>query len=1010
MKKILAMFLALLMVLSLAACAGTKEPVEEPSSGETSGEVPEETGVHLERDDWADDVKAAVNDFVDLYGVNSEGYDAEAHPYVVFDFDNTCSIFDVEEQLAVYQLQVMAFAFAPEQLPEILKTGLGDLQEDRTDLGYGNGCYQDWIDDITAAYTALYTTYGPFTAAGLTAEQQTTVQADPQWQEFATKMRTMYDVVYDAESADVAYPWVLYWFTGMTEDEVYALATASHTLYKAVETSAVTWATPADIDATSKVGHAEYTWTSGTQVSENIVELWKTLKENGFDVWVCSASATDPIRAAIDVWGLHDYVTGLLAMTNTLVDGKYVNSYDYVAGYAWFNDNGAWVKGDAATEAQTQGVGKVTAIENVLVSSYGYGPVAGFMDSTGDFNFCTEFADLKLVICFNRASRKVTDGGGLVAEVAIYERDTLGYADLATANAAGDTLYVLQGREENGLRGLRNSNATMTLGATEEKLFKNEDNQTQLQYMIDNQMAVKDIMDTFALKTAADAEGNTLALKYGFLKTYNGYHSRQYAAVRDDWADDVKAGINDLVATYGKFSADYDAEARPYVVFDFDNTCSIFDVEEQLAVYQLQVMAFAFAPEKLPEILKTGLGDLQEDRTDLGYGNGCYQDWIDDITAAYTALYTTYGPFTAAGLTAEQQATVQADPQWQEFATKMRTMYDVVYDAESADVAYPWVLYWFTGMTEDEVYALATASHTLYKAVETSAVTWATPAALDATSKVGHVEYTWTSGTQVSANVVELWKTLDSNGIDVWVCSASATDPIRAAIDVWGLHDSVTGLLAMTNTLADGKYVNSYDYKTGYAWLNDNGGWVKDDAATKAQTQGVGKVTAINNAIYPTYGYGPIAGFMDSTGDFNFCTEYSSLKLVICFNRASRKITDGGGLVAEVAIYERDTLGYTDLATATAAGDTLYVLQGREENGLRGLRNSNATMTLGATEEKLFKNEDNQTQLQYMIDNQMTVKEIMDTFALKTAADAEGNVLALKYGFLKEYAGYHNIA
>jgi predicted small lipoprotein YifL/phosphoglycolate phosphatase-like HAD superfamily hydrolase len=522
MKKILAMFLALMMVLSLAACGG--EPTEEPSSEGTSEPVAEETGVHLARDDWADDVKTAVNDFVDLYGVNSEGYNAEAHPYVVFDFDNTCSIFDVEEQLAVYQLQVMAFAFTPEQLPEILKTGLGDLQEDRTDLGYGNGCYQDWIDDITAAYTYLYTTYGPFTAAGLTAEQQATVQADAQWQEFATKMRTLYDVVYDAESADVAYPWVLYWFTGMTEDEVYALATASHTTYKAVETSAVTWATPADIDAISKVGHVEYTWTSGTQVSENVVELWKTLDSNGIDVWVCSASATDPIRAAVDVWGLHDYVTGVLAMTNTLVDGKYVNSYDYETGYAWLNQDGAWVKGEVATGAQTQGIGKVTAIENVLVSSYGYGPIAGFMDSTGDFNFCTEFADLKLVVCFNRASRKITDGGGLAAEVAIYERDTLGY-DLATANAAGDTLYVLQGREENGLRGLRNSNATMTLGATEEKLFKNEDNQAQLQYMIDNQMTVKDILDTFAIKTAADAEGNVLLLKYGFLKEYAGYHN-----------------------------------------------------------------------------------------------------------------------------------------------------------------------------------------------------------------------------------------------------------------------------------------------------------------------------------------------------------------------------------------------------------------------------------------------------------------------------------------------------
>ena len=145
---------------------------------------------------------------------------------------------------------------------------------------------------------------------------------------------------------------------------------------------------------------------------------------------------------------------------------------------------------------------------------------------------------------------------------------------------------------------------------------------------------------------------------------------------------------------------------------------------------------------------------------------------------------------------------------------------------------------------------------------------------------------------------------------------------------------------------------------------------------------------------------------MDSTGDYNFCTEFKTLKLVINFNRASRKVTDGGGVIAELAIYQRDTLGY-DFAAADAAGDTLYVLQGREENGMRGLRNSNLTMTLGATEEKLFKNEDNQTQLQYMIDNAMTTTDIINTFAMKTAEDAEGNVLGIKYGFLKEYAGYH---
>ncbi|MDO4488416.1 MAG: hypothetical protein Q4B67_04960 [Eubacteriales bacterium] len=480
---------------------------------------------------------------------------------------------------------------------------------------------------------------------------------------------------------------------------------------------------------------------------------------------------------------------------------------------------------------------------------------------------------------------------------------------------------------------------------------------------------------------------------------------------RDDWDAFVKTAVNDFMDMYGKTSKNY-AEGKSYVVFDFDNTCSIFDVEEQLAIYQLQTMTFAITPDNIADVLATDIGledgNLTTDLTDLGYGNGSYQDWIDDITAAYTYLYKQYGPFTAAGLDEAAQKTIQADPQWAEFATKMRAMYDLVYDHESASVAYPWVLYWFTGMTEDEVYTLAKASHTYYGAVDSEYVTWTSPAEIE--SKVGVVEYEWTSGTGVSENVKELWKTLQANGIDVWVCSASATDPIRAAVDAFGLHDYVTGVLAMTNTLQDGKYLNKYDYETGCGWLNDGkGGWTRDTLPIKAQTQGVGKVTSIVNAIAPKYsGVGPLAGFMDSTGDFNFCTEFNNLKFVICFNRASRKVTDGGGVCAELAVYQRDTLKY-DLAKANAAGDTLYVLQGREENGKRGLRASDKTMRLGKDSELLFRNEDNDAQLQYMIDNKMTTADIINTFAIKTAADAEGNALGFKYGFLKEYAGYHNI-
>jgi len=526
MKKLLAMLLALVMVLSFAACGTTPEEPEVPEEPETPTEPEEPTfeAVHVEHEDWSDEVKKAINDFVDMYGMASENY-AEGESYVVFDFDNTTSIFDVEEQLAVYQLQVMAFAFTPEEMPAILATELAqDLENgmdtDLTDLEYGNGSYNDWIADITAAYDYLYKEYGPFTAAGLDADAQATIQADPMWAEFATKMRAMYDLVYDAESPAVAYPWVLYWFTGMTEQEVYDLAAASHTLYGSVETSEETWETAGE---GTKVGPVSYTWTSGTGVSENLVELYRVLDENGIDVWVCSASAIDPIRAAVDVYGLHDYVTGVIAMARSMdEEGKYVNSYDYETGYGWKIEEGEWVKYEVALGAQTQGVGKVQAINNVIYPIYGVGPLAGFMDSTGDFNFCTEYANLKLVINFNRASRKVTDGGGVIAELAIYQRDTLGY-DLATANAAGDTYYVLQGRDEYGLRGLRNSDKTMRYGKDEELLFREDKNEQQLQYMIDNNMTTAEIINMFAVKTAE--EDSVLGFKYGFVSEYAGYHN-----------------------------------------------------------------------------------------------------------------------------------------------------------------------------------------------------------------------------------------------------------------------------------------------------------------------------------------------------------------------------------------------------------------------------------------------------------------------------------------------------
>ncbi|MBQ6700597.1 MAG: HAD family hydrolase, partial [Oscillospiraceae bacterium] len=498
------------------------------------------------------------------------------------------------------------------------------------------------------------------------------------------------------------------------------------------------------------------------------------------------------------------------------------------------------------------------------------------------------------------------------------------------------------------------------------------------------------------------------------------YEAPAYGTLEEGWNPEVEQAINDFIATYG-------GTENAYVVFDFDNTTSIFDVEEQLAIYQLEQMAFEITPEEMPDVLAEGLSNLDtewtsdehvvdETKAELTFDEEqktTYRQWINDISKAYTELYTKYdgaNNFDADGVNDEALLNeIHADPYWKEFATKMRAMYCFVGDNESAAVSYPWVLYWFTGMTEQEVYDLAYASHTKYSAVDSEYETWVSPKEIESETGVIAIE-DFTYGTGASEQMKGLYKALDEAGIDVWVCSASATDPIRAAIDAFGLHDYVTGVIAMTNVVgADGKYDHKYDYKNGCGWLTDGEGWVRDTLPTKAQTQGVGKVEAINNAILPKYDYvGPLAGFMDSTGDYNFCTEYANLKLVINFNRASRKVTDGGGVIAELAVYQRDYLGYDSLAKANAAGDTYYVLQGRQEEGKRGFLNSEYTERLDKGKYLLFRGDDNFAQLLYMIENNMTTKEIIDTFAIKTSAD--DSVLGFKYGFLTEYAGYHNIA
>lgn len=92
------------------------------------------------------------------------------------------------------------------------------------------------------------------------------------------------------------------------------------------------------------------------------------------------------------------------------------------------------------------------------------------------------------------------------------------------------------------------------------------------------------------------------------------------------------------------------------------------------------------------------------------------------------------------------------------------------------------------------------------------------------------------------------------------------------------------------------------------------------------------------------------------------------------------------------------------------------MLQGRDENSYRSLRDSDATVRLGESEEDahIFKTYGegeenlNELELEYMRENNMTTEEIINTLSIKTKDDDPDNKLGFEYGFLDkdEYPGY----
>lgn len=401
-----------LLIAALAAALFGGCAQYQTTAPESTTQV--QQAIKLADHNWDKFNKAQLEKLLATHGKTSASYNPAKPPYAVFDWDNTMVFLDIEEATLIYQLQNLKFNMTPAQMDKALRMNVPNTN---FKADYNNAAGQPVnidlvVPDAVESYTWIYNNY-----QGLKGSLPlNVVKENPHYMNFITKVRYLYEAIGDTFDVSVSYPWVLYLFTGLNEQQVRKMTqeTADWQLTQPVEK--VKWTSPASVPG--KAGVVSVSWKNGLRLMPEMQDLFRAMRAAGIDIWICTASFVDVVKeiSSNPKYGYHNPDSRVIGMelergANGLIQTEFRRGYD-----------------------QTQGVGKTKAIQRFLVSKYGYGPIFVAGDSEGDMNMMQDFADTKLVLIVNRLKGKDIDKLSRVA-AANYGKD--------------DPKVLLQGRDDN---------------------------------------------------------------------------------------------------------------------------------------------------------------------------------------------------------------------------------------------------------------------------------------------------------------------------------------------------------------------------------------------------------------------------------------------------------------------------------------------------------------------------------------------------------------------------------
>ena len=392
----------------------------------------------LQKGNWDASVYNALNNLIVEDGVKSANYNPEKKPYAVFDWDNTSIINDIGEGVMLYQAEHLKYKMTPEKMNTVIRENIpSDNFSKEFNNKEGKPVNIDLIaPDIVSDYSYLYNNYKGLNGTQTLSE----IKKSLQYQDFVVKLRYLYEAIGGTFSPDISYPWVIYLFTGMNDKDVHNITEESIDYWLKQPMGKETYQSPEKLPG--KAGIVSVTCYNGVRTVKEMQNLYNALMNNGFDVYVCSASFVDIIRtfATTPKYNYNVPKDHIIAMElerdkNGVIINKFREGYD-----------------------QTQNKGKTKNINRFLVSEYGYGPVLVAGDSDGDYPMMIDFEETKVGLIINRCK----DGGiGDLSLKAIHSK----------AQKLPNAKYVLQGRDEN--KGVFiPSSKTVLVGTEKAKLNK----------------------------------------------------------------------------------------------------------------------------------------------------------------------------------------------------------------------------------------------------------------------------------------------------------------------------------------------------------------------------------------------------------------------------------------------------------------------------------------------------------------------------------------------------------